>query len=148
MTKKAPAKKAAPLKQPTSKKPAKAAPLPTPKPAAKKPSVVDMLKTPAKTPGKKAASVIPDATSLTGDANLSNQFDNVLNNLDKLRGTDIGTALAKFQNDYSQAHGYSGVLKQISLSANQLSVNSNILTPGEIKELQNKLNFWRKKLQL
>jgi len=149
--KKEPVKETAPLPSPTPKpaQPVKEAPLPKPKkPAKEKPSVVDMLKKPIKAPGKKAAPVIPDATSLTGDANLSNQFDNILNNLKKLTGTDIGQALSKFQNDYSEAHGYSAVLKQITLSADQLSANPNILTSGEISELESKLNFWRKKLKL
>jgi hypothetical protein len=159
--KKAPAKKAAPLPKPKPKAPAKTAALPTPKIAPpKKPSVVDMLQKPAKQPSKKAAApakkvpakkaapIIPDATSLTGDANLSNQFDNILNNIDKLRGSDIGAALAKFQDDYSKTHGYSGVLKQVGLSANQLSGNPNILTSKQIGELKKKLNFWRKKMKL
>ncbi len=133
---------------PTPKPIAKEAPLPTPKPVAEKPSIVDMLKTPVVPTAKASSPIIPDATSLTGDANLSNQIDNIINNINKLRSVDIGTALAKLQNDYSQAHGYSGVLKQISLSANQLSSNPNILTPAEITELQNKLNFWRQKLKL
>ena len=63
-------------------------------------------------------------------------------------GTDLATHLFKFHEDYTQKQGYSGVLKQMALSANQLSSNPNNLTPGQVKELQNKLNFWKKKLNL
>jgi len=137
-----PTKKEAPLPQPP--RPVKAPePLPTPTPRAPavvKPSVVDLLKT---TPTQPTSA--PTASSGGG---LLAQYDNILNNIEQMTGAQIGAALSSFKNSYTETKGYSGVLKPMDLTVSQIAGIPTALPPSQVKELKNKLNFWKKKLQL
>lgn len=115
-------------------------PLPTPTPAlhAERPSVQELLKTTTTQP--------TSPPSMTSGGGLVEEYGNIMNNMEKLTGSAIGVALTKFVDNYTRIEGYSGVLKQISISAGQVSGIPTILPPSQIKELRNKFNFWKKKL--
>ncbi|MFX1530453.1 MAG: hypothetical protein ACFFBC_05030 [Promethearchaeota archaeon] len=82
------------------------------------------------------------------DAFLSNQIDQLLNNLPNMTGEDIAAKLHNIQDDILERKGFSGVLRQIQMGITPLKSNSNLLNPTERQELINKINFWRSKLNI
>ncbi len=79
---------------------------------------------------------------------LSNQFDEVVNNLEKMTGTEISLALERFQNDYVKLEGYNSVLKNLHNKSIELKPNPEILSRPEREELKLSMKIWRQKLDL
>ena len=79
---------------------------------------------------------------------LSNQFDEIINNLEKMTGTEISLALEKFQNEYVKIEGYNSVLKNIHNESIELKSNPEILSRPEREELKLSMKIWRQKLNL
>jgi len=79
---------------------------------------------------------------------LSNQFDEVVNNLEKMTGTEISLALERFQNDYVKLEGYNSVLKNLHNKSIELKPNPEILSRPEREELKLSMKIWRQKLNL
>ena len=84
----------------------------------------------------------------SADSYLSNQIDNLLNNLSNMVGYDIAESLQKLQDDILERKGFSGVLRQIRMSSSDLKRNPNLLEPSEKEMLIKKINFWREKLKI
>ncbi|MFX1304258.1 MAG: hypothetical protein ACFE9X_12960 [Promethearchaeota archaeon] len=79
---------------------------------------------------------------------LSNQFNEIVNNLEKMTGTEISLALEKFQNEYVKIEGYNSVLKNIHNESIELKSNPDILSRPEREELKLTMKIWRQKLNL
>ncbi len=79
---------------------------------------------------------------------LSNKFDEIVNNLEKMTGTEISLALEKFQNEYVKIEGYNSVLKNIHNESIELKSNPEILSRPEREELKLSMKIWRQKLNL
>ena len=79
------------------------------------------------------------------DSDLGGQLDTLISNIGSMNAGDVARALQQFNDAYSEQKGYSAVLKQITLTANQLINNPGSLNRGQ---LTNKINFWRKKLHV
>jgi len=79
---------------------------------------------------------------------LSNKFDEIVNNLEKMTGTEISLALERFQNDYVKIEGYNSVLKNIHNESIELKSNPEILSRPEREELKLSMKIWRQKLNL
>ncbi|MFX1438143.1 MAG: hypothetical protein ACFFAA_13265, partial [Promethearchaeota archaeon] len=77
---------------------------------------------------------------------LSSQFDNIINNLDKMTGTEIALALERFQNEYVKSEGYNSVLKNVHNASTELKSNPETLSRPEVDELKLSLKIWRQKL--
>jgi len=84
----------------------------------------------------------------SADAFLSSQFDNLLNNIDRMTGIEIGSDLENLQNDILEKKGFSSTLRQMRLSITDVKINPNLLNPSEKEMLIKKLKFWREKLNL
>ncbi len=79
---------------------------------------------------------------------LSELFNQIEKNITSLTGIEVSSILNKVKVRVIEQHGYSSVLNQINLSISQYqSINSN-LHSSEIKEIKNKLKFWRNKLKI
>jgi len=82
------------------------------------------------------------------DEFISNQIDQLLNNLPNMTGQDIAAKLQNIQDDILERKGFSAVLRQIQMGITPLKSNPNLLNPTERQELINKINFWRSKLHI
>jgi hypothetical protein len=92
--------------------------------------------------GEKEAVEAPKAVRI------SNQFDDILNNLDKMTGTEISLALERFQNEYVKLEGYNSVLKNVHNISIELKTNPEVLSRPESEELKLSMKIWRQKLNL
>ncbi|KKN23930.1 hypothetical protein LCGC14_0900080 [marine sediment metagenome] len=91
----------------------------------------------------------PSATIIgSSKGTLSDQFDDLLNNLPNMTGNNIASTLQDLQNDILEKKGFSSVLRQIRLSISAIRSNPNLLNTIERQELTNKINFWRSKLNI
>ena len=79
---------------------------------------------------------------------LSHQFDEIVNNLEKMTGTEISLALERFQNEYVKIEGYSSVLKNLHNASTDLKSNPEILSRPEREELKLSMKIWRQKLNI
>ena len=91
---------------------------------------------------------LPKRIQPSRNSSLSDQFDNILKNLDKITGHEISLSLELFHNDYLENKGYNSVLLQIRYNIKDLQNNTQLLNKPEIDQLVNKMNFWRKKLEI
>ncbi|MFX0005643.1 MAG: hypothetical protein ACFFA7_04985 [Promethearchaeota archaeon] len=79
---------------------------------------------------------------------LSNQFDEIINNLDNMTGTEISLALERFQNEYVKLEGYNSVLKNVHNTSIELKSNPEKLSSPEKDELKLSMKIWKQKLNL
>ena len=79
---------------------------------------------------------------------LSNQFDEIINSLDNMTGTEISLALERFQNEYVKIEGYNGVLKNVHNTSTELKSNPEKLSRPEKDELKLSMKIWKQKLNL
>ena len=77
---------------------------------------------------------------------LSQEFQEILNNLGEMSGNELSKALSDLQNNLLEKKGYSAVLRQIDFSSNSYKGKVENLSVSEVQEMQNKLNFWKQKL--
>ena len=91
---------------------------------------------------------LPKRIQPSMNSSLSDQFDNILKNLDKITGHEISLSLELFHNDYLENKGYNSVLLQIRYNIKDQQNNTQLLNKPEIDQLVNKMNFWRKKLEI
>ena len=78
---------------------------------------------------------------------LKNQFDYLLNNLNKMTGNEVSLNLEKIKNIITETRGYSGVLKPINLAISTLKSGGQ-LSESELSQLKSKITFWRRKLNV
>ncbi|TFG21468.1 MAG: hypothetical protein EU529_13595 [Promethearchaeota archaeon] len=137
-----------PTKATEAPKPTKAteAPKPTKPKEAPKPKPSQKLKK-VKTPAK-AVSSISAGTFLPKDASMEQIFDHLANNADNMTGAQIASILDQLKNNIESQKGYSGVIAPINLAIADLKFVQNRLNDKEIKQLINKVKFWRKKLHV
>ncbi len=79
---------------------------------------------------------------------LSNQFDEIINGLDNMTGTEISLALERFQNEYVKIEGYNSALKNVHNTSTELKSNPEKLSRPEKDELKLLMKIWRQKLNL
>ena len=79
---------------------------------------------------------------------LSKMFDDIFNFVDSLPGADIASKLGQIKDAIEDERGYSGVIAPINLAISSLKFNDNTLSSSELDQLRNKMNFWRKKLNI
>ncbi|MFX0020750.1 MAG: hypothetical protein ACFE9S_00370 [Candidatus Hermodarchaeota archaeon] len=79
---------------------------------------------------------------------LSTQFDEIINNLDNMTGTEISLALERFQNEFVKIEGYNSVLKNVHNTSTELKSNPEKLSRPEKDELRLSMKIWRQKLNL
>jgi hypothetical protein len=84
---------------------------------------------------------------LAGDESLlTKQFNLIFENLDSLMGSELSSALEKFQSEYIKDKGYNSVLKNIHNTSSTLKSKTYVLSQPEKDDLKQKMNFWRTKL--
>ena len=81
-------------------------------------------------------------------AMLSSQFDEIVNKMDNMTGTEISLALERFQNKYVKMEGYNSILKNIHNASTELKGNPEILSRQEREELKLSMKIWKQKLNL
>jgi len=79
---------------------------------------------------------------------LSNQFDEIVNKMDTMTGTEISLALERFQNEYVKLEGYNSTLKNIHNASTELKGNPEILNQPEREQLKLSMKIWKQKLNL
>ncbi|MFX0140235.1 MAG: hypothetical protein ACFFDN_41730, partial [Candidatus Hodarchaeota archaeon] len=79
---------------------------------------------------------------------LSNKFNEIINNLEKMTGTELSLALERFQNEYVEIEGYNSVLRNIHNKSIELKNNPEILSSPVREELKLSLKIWKQKLNL
>ncbi|MDX1797481.1 MAG: hypothetical protein R3255_02420 [Candidatus Lokiarchaeia archaeon] len=79
---------------------------------------------------------------------LSSQFDEIINGLDNLTGTEVSLALERFQNEYVKIEGYNSVLKNVHNTSTELKSNPEKLSRPEKDELKLSMKIWKQKLNL
>jgi len=79
---------------------------------------------------------------------LSNRFDEIVNKMDSMTGTEISLALERFQNEYVKMEGYNSILKNMHNASNELKGNPEILSRPEREELKLSMKIWKQKLNL
>ena len=109
---------------------------------------ITKIETPLEPPTIQQEPSMSTATIGSTDEFLSNQIDQLLNNLPSMTGEDIAAKLQNIQNDILERKGFSAVLRQIQMGITPLKSNPNLLNPTERQELISKINFWRSKLHI
>ena len=79
---------------------------------------------------------------------LNDQFNHLEINLKSLTGIEVSSILINIKDNLIEQFGYSSVLNQINLSIAQYQNNNSVLNSSEIKDLLNKIKFWRNKLKI
>ncbi|MCK4380773.1 MAG: hypothetical protein KAW51_06495, partial [Candidatus Lokiarchaeota archaeon] len=79
---------------------------------------------------------------------LSNRFDEIMNRMDNMTGTEISLALERFQNEYVKMEGYNSILKNMHNASNELKGNPEILSRPEREELKLSMKIWKQRLNL
>ncbi|MFX0042457.1 MAG: hypothetical protein ACFE8L_06065 [Candidatus Hodarchaeota archaeon] len=79
---------------------------------------------------------------------LSKQFNDIINNLDKMTGIEISSTLERFQSEYVKIEGYNSILKNIHNVSTELKKNSELLSRPEREELKLSMRSWKEKLNL
>ncbi len=97
---------------------------------------------------KKEAPLISEAPEVKAPSLLSQQLDEIINNIERSTGLEISQALEKFQSEFVKQKGYSSVLKGIHIRTDELKDNPELLTRQEKDELKTTMNLWRRQLDL
>ncbi len=79
---------------------------------------------------------------------LSKQFNDIINNIDKMTGIEISSTLERFQSEYVKIEGYNSILKNIHGVSTDLKKNTELLSRPEREELKLSLKSWKEKLNL
>ncbi|MFX1312318.1 MAG: hypothetical protein ACFFHD_06865 [Promethearchaeota archaeon] len=96
----------------------------------------------------KEAPVVSKTPSAKAPSILSQQFDTIINSIDRSTGLQISNALEKFQSEFVKEKGYSSVLKGIHIRTDELKNNPNVLTLQEKDELKTTMKLWRRQLDI
>ncbi|MFX1503536.1 MAG: hypothetical protein ACFFDH_21415 [Promethearchaeota archaeon] len=124
------------IKKPVSQEPAKEEPL------VSTPAITIPPKESVSPPEEKGTSEAPKAVIL------SSKFDEIVNNIENMTGTEISLALERFQNEFVKLEGYSSILKSIHSTSTELKSNPEILSRPEREELKLSMKIWKQKLNL
>lgn len=92
--------------------------------------------------------LISSVIEKTVSTSLSEQYDEILDNIEVTSSQQIAIILDKFKNNYIDEKGYHSILTQINRSISILQNNPKILTKAEKNQLITKMNFWRNKLNI
>ena len=87
-------------------------------------------------------------TKLDKGSTIPELFDYVIDNLDKKMGIEIAKDLEYIRNRITEDIGYTSILNQISITIATLNIMPKLLSQLEIKDIETKINFWRKKANL
>ncbi len=79
---------------------------------------------------------------------LSKQFNDIINNIDKMTGIEISSTLERFQSEYVKIEGYNSILKNIHGVSTDLKKNTELLSRPEREELKLSMKSWKEKLNL
>ena len=79
---------------------------------------------------------------------LSKQFNDIINNIDKMTGIEISSTLERFQSEYVKIEGYNSILKNIHGVSIDLKKNAELLSRPEREELKLSMKSWKEKLNL
>jgi len=79
---------------------------------------------------------------------LAKQFNLIFENIDSLMGTELSSALEKFQSEFIKDKGYNSVLKNMHNTSTTLMSKTYVLSQPEKDDLKQKMTFWRTKLDL
>jgi hypothetical protein len=79
---------------------------------------------------------------------LSKQFDDIVNNLDKLTGLELSSILERFQSEYVKHEGYNSILKNVHNTSTELKEKTELLSRPEQDELKLTMKVWREKLNI
>ncbi len=79
---------------------------------------------------------------------ISKQFNDIINNLDKMTGIEISSTLERFQSEYVKIEGYNSILKSIHNVSTELKKNIELLSRPEREELKLSMKSWKEKLSL
>ena len=79
---------------------------------------------------------------------ISKQFNDIINNLDKMTGIEISSTLERFQSEYVKIEGYNSILKSIHNVSTELKKNTELLSRPEREELKLSMKSWKEKLNL
>jgi len=96
-------------------------------------------------------STISDVSAISAKlegASLKEQFDTLMNSIDKIKGSEIASRLELIKNNVENERGYSGVLAPMNIAIASLKFEEYELNSIELEQLTNKINFWRKKLNV
>lgn len=124
------------IKKPVLEQPLKAAPI------ASQPAITISPKEETSLPQKQESTEVPKSVTL------SNKFNEIINKIDTMTGTEISLALEKFQNEYVKVEGYDSILKTIHSTSTNFKTNPDILSRPEREELKLSMNIWKQKLNL
>ncbi len=79
---------------------------------------------------------------------LSKQFNDIINNIDKMTGIEISSTLERFQSEYVKIEGYNSILKNIHGVSTDLKKNTELLSRPEREKLKLSMKSWKEKLNL
>jgi hypothetical protein len=79
---------------------------------------------------------------------LSKQFDDIVNNIDKMTGIEISSILERFQSEYVKHEGYNSILKNMHNTSTELKQKTELLSRPERDELKLTMKVWREKLNI
>jgi len=99
-------------------------------------------------PPKEEPSELEKVVETPSSAVLSNQFDELINNLDNMTGTEISLAFERFQNEFVKKEGYNSTLKNVHDKSLELKSNPEKLSQPEKDELKLSMKIWKQKLNL
>ena len=97
---------------------------------------------------KKEAPLVSGVPEVKAPSLLSQQLDEIINNIERSTGLEISKALEKFQSEFVKQKGYSSVLKGIHIRTDELKDNPELLSRQEKDELKTTMNLWRRQLDL
>jgi hypothetical protein len=92
-------------------------------------------------------SVTPEK-SVEDESLLTKQFNLIFENIESLMGLEISSALEKFQSEYIKEKGYNSVLKNMHNTSATLKSKKYVLSQPEKDDLNQKMTFWKTKLDL
>jgi len=82
------------------------------------------------------------------ETSLEALFNKISNNLDTLKGKEISEILIDVRNEITENVGFSAILRPIGLTISSFKFKYNTLNDIELKDLKNKIELWRSKLNL
>ncbi|MFX0105602.1 MAG: hypothetical protein ACFE75_08935, partial [Candidatus Hodarchaeota archaeon] len=91
---------------------------------------------------------VTEAPEAKAPSVLSKQFDEIINQLENMKGVDISASLERFQNEFVKQKGYNSVLKNIHTISNELKKITETLSQPEKEELKLEMKIWREQLDL
>ncbi|MFX1494032.1 MAG: hypothetical protein ACFFBZ_07100, partial [Promethearchaeota archaeon] len=89
----------------------------------------------------------PVTTDLGGKS-ISELFTEILNYIDKKLGSELSSDIEILRSKIVEERGYSRVLNQMSITIAALKTIPNLLSRAEREDTINKINFWKKQLNL